>query len=1185
MLMNKFTQVVVVLCISMLSIFQTHAQVKTLENNKIPMDPIVGTGVTINSSLSLTGGATNTSNVVNGDLRDFATIDLTLSLLGGGVGLTVQDAKQYYPAGNVVGFVVAPGAGLLSASVLSNISIKTYRDGTLQETATLSGGLLNASVLGGSIGKQILSFTTTKDFDQVQLFYSGGAVGLFNSLNVYYAFEGPAATTNLDCADKWVNGGTGSYTVNGATTSSIPLVGGLTCVGGVSNENNVIDANTTNNADLTILVGVACSSYIEVASATARPAGSEAGFVISDGNTLIDLSLFSNLKIQTYNGSILQETITGNSSTIKLGLLGNSNKYEFGFKTTRAYDKIRITANGGLLSVATNLKVFYAYSKLDTDNDGFADCIDKCPTGPDYFDEDGDGRPNGIPCDKNEINVSIAKTSSNNGAPVPLGSQVTYTIKATKAAGYDDPTGLEITDLLPSTVTYVSHSAESGTTYDKTTGKWYIGSLLSGDKTEVTLTITVTANAEGITYNTATVTASDNNVNKGKNSDTNCFTVPAKLCTGETMTLRVPKTYTNYQWKRNGVEIPGETKDSLVVREAGEYSVTLDLVAGCSTGNCCPIIVEMAPLPELLATAQPAKGYCTGTTINLGVTTTNTVSLSWAGPNNFTSTVANPTISSASAVNAGVYTITGTSSLGCTATATVQVNVNPIPTATANAPLQVCLNGTANLSVSSNPAGASYSWSGPAGFTSTAANPTIASVTNANVGTYSVSVTDINGCTATTTTSISLYSAPDVKITPTALAVCEQSPITLTASGASTYSWTGPNGFTSTSANPTVTASASMTQHAGVYTVTGVSGDNCSAIATVNVMVNPKPMVTATTVVAVNCSGVPLTLSATTDGTTPTYSWTGPNSFTSTAASPVVSATATAAMSGTYTVTVTDSKGCIGTASVAVTVNPAPTTTITGGPTITVCSTTPIAFTLGGKQAGETYAWSGPNSFTSTAAEPTVTASATAANQGVYTVVVTSPLGCNQTATVSVTVNATPVGTTENKEVCAGTPVTLTATGGTSYLWDTGETTASISVTPMFSTTYRVTKSSAQGCSIEDTFNVTVKAAPISAGVVTICNDNGTPGTGADDKYTLTLNPTGGSGTTYTVSGGITSASPLNYGATSSVFGPFQISDGPKTITITDANGCSLNNVTITPPAACSSCPQVCVPITIKKMR
>jgi hypothetical protein len=98
--------------------------------------------------------------------------------------------------------------------------------------------------------------------------------------------------------------------------------------------------------------------------------------------------------------------------------------------------------------------------------------------------------------------------------------------------------------------------------------------------------------------------------------------------------------------------------------------------------------------------------------------------------------------------------------LGCTATATVQVNVNPVPTATANAPLQVCLNGTANLSVSSNPAGASYSWSGPAGFTSTAANPTIASVTNANVGTYSVNVTDINGCTATTTTSISLYTAP-----------------------------------------------------------------------------------------------------------------------------------------------------------------------------------------------------------------------------------------------------------------------------------------------------------------------------------------------------------------------------------------------------------------------------------------
>jgi len=1177
MLMNKFTQVVVVLCLSVLSIFQTYAQVRTLENNKISMDPIVGTGVSINSSSSLTGGASNTSNVVNGDLRDFSTIDLTLSLLGGGVGLTVQDAKQYYPAGNVVGFVVAPGAGIISASALSNISIKTFRDGVLQETATVSGGLLNASVLGGSIGKQVLSFTTTKDFDQVQLFYTGGVVGALNSLNVYYAFEGPAATTNLDCADKWVNGGSGTYTVNGATT-------GLLCVGGVANENNVIDANTTNSADLNMLVGVACSSYIEVTSSTARPAGSEAGFVLSDGNSLINLSLFSNLRIQTYNGNILQESITGNSSLIKLGLLGNSNKYEFGFKTTKAYNKIRITANGGLLSALTTLQVFYAYSKLDSDNDGVE--IDEDGDGVmDGIDTDGDGLPDGD-CDKNTINVAVSKTSSNNGAPVPLGSQVTYTIKATKAAGYDDPTGLEITDLLPSTVTYVSHTAEAGTTYDKTTGKWYIGSLLSGDKLEATLTITVTANAEGITYNTATITASDNNTNKGKNSDTNCFTVPAKLCTGETMTLRVPNTYTNYQWKRNGIDIPGANKDSLVVSEAGEYTVSLDLVAGCSTGNCCPIIVELLPIPVLAVTPQPAKGNCTGSTITLGVTGTNTATYAWAGPNGFTSTSANPTVTtSATSIHAGVYTITGTSSLGCTATATVQVNVNPVPTATANAPLQVCLNGTANLSVSSNPAGASYSWSGPAGFTSTIANPTVASVTNANVGTYSVTVTDINGCTATTTTSISLYTAPVVTINPTALAVCEQTPITLTASGASTYSWTGPNGFTSTSANPTVTASASMTQHAGVYTVTGVSGDNCSATATVNVMVNPKPMVTATTVVAVNCSGVPLTLQATTDGTNPTYSWTGPNSFTSTAASPVVSANATAAMSGTYTVTVTDNNGCFGTASVAVTVNPAPTTTISGGPTIAVCSGTPIAFTLNGTQSGETYAWSGPNGFTSTAASPTVTATSTAANQGVYTVVVTSTLGCNQTATVSVTVNATPTGTTENKEVCAGSSVTLTATGGSTYLWDTGETTASISVSPTLSTSYRVTKQSAEGCAIDDIFNVTVKAKPSMAGAIAICNDNNTPGTDADDTYTFTLNPSGGSGTTYTVSGGVTASSPINYGAPSNPFGPFNISTGPKTITITDANGCSLSNVTITPPATCSSCPQVCVPITIKKVR
>jgi hypothetical protein len=190
--------------------------------------------------------------------------------------------------------------------------------------------------------------------------------------------------------------------------------------------------------------------------------------------------------------------------------------------------------------------------------------------------------------------------------------------------------------------------------------------------------------------------------------------------------------------EKDGV-IPGATTNTLTVTEAGSYTLDGTLTGNCPTGNCCPIIVELLPIPVLAVTAQPAKGNCTGSTITLGVTGTNTATYAWAGPNGFTSTSANPTVTtSATSIHAGVYTITGTSSLGCTATATVQVNVNPVPTATANAPLQVCLNGTANLSVSSNPAGASYSWSGPAGFTSTAANPTIASVTNANVGTYSV---------------------------------------------------------------------------------------------------------------------------------------------------------------------------------------------------------------------------------------------------------------------------------------------------------------------------------------------------------------------------------------------------------------------------------------------------------------
>src|SRR6185312_1735058 len=157
---------------------------------------------------------------------------------------------------------------------------------------------------------------------------------------------------------------------------------------------------------------------------------------------------------------------------------------------------------------------------------------------------------------------------------------------------------------------------------------------------------------------------------------------------------------------------------------------------------------------------------------------------------------------------AEVYSVTVTTT-GCTSPAgsTASVVVNPIPaTPTAGSNSPVCAGSAINLTTPTV-AGATYSWTGPNGFTSTAQNPSIANSTAAMAGVYSVTVTT-TGCTSPAGSTASVVVNP-IPATPTAGSnspVCAGSAINLTTPtvAGATYSWTGPNGFTSTAQNPSI---------------------------------------------------------------------------------------------------------------------------------------------------------------------------------------------------------------------------------------------------------------------------------------------------------------------------------------------------------------------------------------------
>ena len=189
-------------------------------------------------------------------------------------------------------------------------------------------------------------------------------------------------------------------------------------------------------------------------------------------------------------------------------------------------------------------------------------------------------------------------------------------------------------------------------------------------------------------------------------------------------------------------------------------------------------------------------------------------------------------------------------------------------------------------------------------------------------------------------------------------------------------------------------------------------------MATTNVVINPVPTVCSPPTGATAGSNSPVLVggtinltSSSTGGTSQV--WAGPNSFASTAQNPTI-ASATTGMAGVYSVTITSSGTCTAMATTNVVVNPVPT--VCSPPTgATAGSNSPVL--VGGtinltssSTGGTSQVWAGPNSFASTAQNPTI-ASATTGMAGVYTVTITSSGTCTAMATTSVVVNPAPTNT------------------------------------------------------------------------------------------------------------------------------------------------------------------------------
>jgi hypothetical protein len=338
-------------------------------------------------------------------------------------------------------------------------------------------------------------------------------------------------------------------------------------------------------------------------------------------------------------------------------------------------------------------------------------------------------------------------------------------------------------------------------------------------------------------------------------------------------------------------------------------------------------------------------------------------------------------------------------------------------------------NGAIDISVSGGEPTYTYLWN-------TAA--TTQDISGLTPGTYTVTVTDDNSCTATESILInSTFTSPTANAGAD-VSICAGLSTMLTATPpGETYLWN----TLQTTASITVSIS-------GTYTVTVTDANTCTDTDEVIVTVNSLPSATITPSGSTFfCDGGSVSLSAPAGMTS--YLWTGG------ATSQSINATA----SGTYTVTVTGGNGCTNSSNIAVTEFLVPTVSITP-PSPAFCAGACQNLTA---TASSSYLWN------TGAATQTINIS----TAGTFTVTITDANGCTNSVSATSTVLTLPTasaGTDQN--ICLLGSTTLTATGGGSYLWSNGGTSATNTVDPIATAVYTVTVTNGNGCT--DTDDVTV---------------------------------------------------------------------------------------------------------------
>ena len=580
---------------------------------------------------------------------------------------------------------------------------------------------------------------------------------------------------------------------------------------------------------------------------------------------------------------------------------------------------------------------------------------------------------------------------------------------------------------------------------------------------------------------------------------------------------------------------PGSsTAANLTGAAAGTYGVLVTDANGCTRSAVATITQPAAITATLTATAVTCNGLSNGSIVATTTGGTGAHTYNWGG---------GITTQNRSSLAAGTYTLTTTDANGCTNVASVEVT-QPAVLVAGNTGTDITCNslsdGTLTAVATGGNGSYTYLWSNAA---------TTAAITGLAVGTYTCTVTDLKGCTATVTDDITQPTAVTMTATgvPVACFGTNSGAVnTNVVGGISPYSFSWNTGATSIN----LTAISG-----GTYSVTVTDGNGCTKTASAIVTSPTSALVVSTfSNTNVSCFGTSTALATLTvsGGTSPyTYAWSAGGSVTNSA--PNLAA-------GTYTVTVTDANACTLTQSYTIT---QPATAVA----VTISASTNVLCFGNSTGAATATAAGGTGAITLTWSTLASTTSITGLAAATYTVTATDANACTATATVAITqpAAALALGLTATNVMCFGNTtgsfLVSTLSGGTtpySYLWSNGQTAPGASglAGSVAGTTYTLTLTDANGCTISASGTITAPAAALSAT--------------ATQTNVLCYGASTGVATA-TIAGGTTAYTYVwsNAGSTTNTISA--IAAGTYTVTVTDANACTLTqSFTITQPGVFS---------------